>query len=160
VENYVEEFKEVSILFDKISCGQHKADLFRYYFLYVKGGVFFDDDAMIEIDIKEVIQDHKFFSVNSIAVKNSVFQGFIGCEPKNDIIYKALQDAYNIDLDELSKDYYLFCRNLYKIIQEDTTNDKIHLYKEGYYSSGAMQAYNEKNQTLLIHYWRDKTIPR
>jgi mannosyltransferase OCH1-like enzyme len=37
-ENPLYEFPEIEKVFDSFM-GQHKADLFRYYFLYIKGGV-------------------------------------------------------------------------------------------------------------------------
>ena len=98
-ENYIEEFKDIVIHFNKMPCGPHKADLFRYYHLYITGGVFMDSDAMIEMNIENIIQDYIFFSVYSI-IPNTIFQGFIGSTPKNNIIYKALCDAYNINIQD------------------------------------------------------------
>lgn len=60
-EHYIEEFKDIVLKMNQIPNGAHKADLFRYYHLYITGGVFIDSDAMIEMNIENVIQDYDFF---------------------------------------------------------------------------------------------------
>jgi mannosyltransferase OCH1-like enzyme len=58
-ENYIEEFKDIVKKFNNMPTGAHKADLFRYYYLYLNGGVFIDSDAMIEVNIEDVVQDYE-----------------------------------------------------------------------------------------------------
>jgi mannosyltransferase OCH1-like enzyme len=50
----LKEFPNIAEVFHSFEKGEHKSDLFRYYFLYVKGGVFMDTDAMIEVDIDTI----------------------------------------------------------------------------------------------------------
>ena len=47
-----------SIKYNSIKLGTHRADLFRYYYLYINGGIFIDSDAMIETDIENIIKDY------------------------------------------------------------------------------------------------------
>lgn len=61
---------------------------------------------------------------------NGIFQGLIGGSPKNEIIYKALLDAYNIDIELLSKKYLLLCYNLHNIIHDNSYNFKYNLYHD------------------------------
>jgi mannosyltransferase OCH1-like enzyme len=161
--NYIEEFKDIIDKFYSMPTGAHKADLFRYYFLYINGGVFIDSDAMIISNIKNIIKKYKFFTVNSTN-KNTIFQGFIGSIPKHDIIYKALKDAYTIDIDSLSKYYHLICYNLYNIIYNDKHLSKytcIKIFEEKYYNDNCYEIYNSNdNKTVLLHYWRNKIIPK
>jgi len=117
INNPIEEFPDIINKFNSIKCGAHKADLFRYYFLYIKGGVFIDDDAMLQYDMNYISSDYDFFSVNSSYCPGCIFQGLIGAVPQNKIIYEALKDAYNINIKKLNEDYLLICRNLYKIIK-------------------------------------------
>ncbi len=163
-DNYVEEFKDVITVFNQIKSGAHKADLFRYYFLYVNGGVYIDSDGMLEINIENVTQNYSFFSVDSCGVPNSIFQGFIGAVPKHDIIHKALLDVYNLDQDQLSKDYHLLCKNLYHIIHNNYNlldpNVDIKLYREIPHAQGICKSIDDQNQTIFIHYWQYKDIPR
>ena len=46
-KNPLEEFPNIIQQFNKMLCQPHKADLFRYYFLYIYGGVFLDGDAIL-----------------------------------------------------------------------------------------------------------------
>jgi len=158
-ENYIEEFKDIVIKFNQMTNGAHKADLLRYYHLYITGGVFIDSDAMLETNMVDIVKDYTFFSVNSI-IPNAIFQGFIGCTPRNSIIYKALYDAYHINLQELSSNYHLLCYHLYNIIQTDESNEIIHLYNEKHVKYGLAETFNDNNETILIHYFGDKVIPK
>ena len=56
-DNPLDEFPNMKDKFLSIKGGAHRADLFRYYYLYVKGGVFIDSDAMIEQDINIIAKD-------------------------------------------------------------------------------------------------------
>jgi len=159
LDNYLEEFKDVVQKFNEMPSGAHKADLFRYYFLYIYGGVFFDSDAMIEVDINEIIKDYDFFSVYSSVEPNTIFQGFLGATPKNPIIYRALQDTYNTEAHRLYDDYFLFCRNLYNIIHDFTYHFKIKLYREELYDEYA-SVIDDENRCILTHYWKTKVIPK
>jgi mannosyltransferase OCH1-like enzyme len=158
-ENYIEEFKDIVEKFNSIPKGAHKADLFRYYYLYLNGGVYMDFDAMIEMDIEDILKDYSFVSVTSYH-ENAIFNGFIASTPKNDIIYKALQNAYNIDIQLLADNFFLFCGNLYEIIKENNPNDgSVKLFNERFYNEDCSETYDDNNQTILFHYWRHKVIP-
>jgi len=164
-QHYIEEFKDIVHKFCAMPSGAHRADLFRYYFLYLYGGVFMDSDAMIQTDINTIIKDYSFFSVLSNYKQNSIFQGFIGCTPQHPIIYEALKDAYSINPEILRSSYHLLCDNLYTIIvdrqftMQNPTDMNIHLYKERVFNDLSYETYNENNESLLIHYWKFKTIP-
>jgi len=159
--NYVEEFKDIINKFNSIFHGAHKGDIFRYYYLYIKGGVYIDSDAMIETDINEIIQDYSFFTVNS-GISNSIFQGFIGATPKHDIIYKALKDVYNINIKYLYFHYGILCSNLFQIINSENFIN-IKLYNESFNETdsqnGICKTINDSNEIILIHYWKYKIIP-
>jgi mannosyltransferase OCH1-like enzyme len=158
-DNYIEEFKNVVSKFNDMPSGPHKSDLFRYYYLYLNGGVFIDDDAMIEQNIDDIANEYDFFSVYS-GIPNTIFQGFIGSSSKNNIIYKALLDAYNINVKELSSYYHLLCKNLYDIIKKNESNDKIYLYKERGIDGKSAATINDKGEVVLIHYYLHKIVPK
>lgn len=153
------EFPDIIKKFHSIHKGAHKADLFRYYFLYLKGGVFMDSDAMLETNIENVVKDYSFFTVRSIH-PNSVFQGFIGSEPGNEIIHKALKNAYTIDVEELNRNYLLLTRNLFDIIQKTKPNFSMKLYKEERNNNESYKTLDDDGKVLVIHYNKYKIIPK
>ena len=161
INNPIEEFPDIIKKFKSIKCGAHKADLFRYYFLYIKGGVFIDDDAMLQYDMNYISSDYDFFSVNSSYCRGCIFQGLIGAVPQNKIIYEALKDAYNINIKKLNKDYLLICRNLYNIIKNNSWDFRYKIYDETYGSDKvAIMIDKEKNNLIILaHYFNNKVVP-
>jgi mannosyltransferase OCH1-like enzyme len=162
--NYLDEFPNIIEKFNSIKNGAHKADLFRYYFIYVNGGVFLDSDAMLQKNIHEIIKDYDFFSVNSIPCPDCIFQGFIGANAKNEIIYEALKDIYNINLTALDEDYHIICKNLFNILKKKW-NYKIKIYTEIYGSNNVsltidnVYSNNNHNNLILAHYFGLKIVP-
>jgi len=136
--------------------GAHKADLFRYYFLYQNGGVFLDSDAMIECEMENIARDHELFSVKSY-IDNTVFQGFIGCTPKHPVLYKALKDAYTIDVDVLTNQYHLLTANMWTFFCEF---ENARLYKELESDGEKAVTVDDAGSPILTHYWKSKIIPK
>ena len=58
VKNPIEGLENVLLKLNKMS-GAHKADIFRYYFLYLNGGFFMDSDAMIYENIEKYKKIYK-----------------------------------------------------------------------------------------------------
>ena len=61
-ENPLPEFPNIVDVFNSFT-GAHKSDLFRYYYLYLNGGVFCDSDLMLTGDLSELDidgHDHLF----------------------------------------------------------------------------------------------------
>jgi hypothetical protein len=158
--NYLEEFPNIIDKFNSIKNGAHKADLFRYYFIYIKGGVFLDSDAMLQKNINKIVNNYDFFSVESTYYcPLCIFQGFLGAIPKNKIIYEALYHAYNVNIDILNNDYLLICRTLFNILKKKW-NYKIKIYKEIYGSDEvAITIDNSNKHLILAHYQQRKIVP-
>lgn len=165
LEHPLPEFPNVVNKFFSFSYGEHRADLFRYYYLYVKGGVYFDTDAMIECNMDEIIKDYEYFSVNSTYFPNSIFQGFIGCTPKHPIMYKGLKDIYEVDNNKLidkPENFHDICRNMYHFVTNYEDKSKIKLYEEVF---GTQEVANvvdlqDNNKLVLKHYHITKIIPK
>lgn len=180
-ENPVPEFPNVITKFFMLNYGEHRADLFRYYFLYVKGGVYMDLDAMIQCPIENIIGNADFFTVNSSYFPGTVFQGFLGSIPQHPLIYQALKDIYHCPLENLRKEFHLLCKNLYGFIQsslvaelptnlvvggfqppdiEQQRTDSTLLLEEVYGGCPEEAHVIDKNsQVVLIHYHIKKIIP-
>jgi hypothetical protein len=158
-KNYLDEFPNVIEKFNLIKNGAHKADLFRYYFIYIKGGVFLDSDAMLQININDIVKDYDFFSVDSKPCPGCIFQGFIGANTKNEIIYEALKDIYNININALNNDYHIICKNLFNILKKKW-DYKIKIYTEIYGSNKvSLTIDNKYNNLILAHYFGSKIVP-
>ena len=160
-ENPLPEFPNIEAVFHSFRDGAHKSDLFRYYFLYVEGGFYIDSDAMVYDNLEDHANEYQFISVNSSVFPNTIFQGILGAEPKNQIIYKALQTVYNIDPNLLNRDYYLFIKDMYRILcllEISELNYKIKLYQEREYKNDRALVL-EGNQIYFIHFWKSKVIP-
>ena len=147
------EFPDIIQKFNNMQKGCYKADLFRYYFLYIYGGIYIDSDAMIYRNIKDIIKEYKFVSIIGIYT-DSVFNGFICTEPKNNIIYKALKHIYAYDHSRKIEDNLIFCKVLKNIIDTEPTSD-VKLYKEILDHSHviSVKSYDDDNNVFLIHYW-------
>lgn len=158
-ENPLDEFPNIKDKFLSIISGAHKADLFRYYYLYVKGGVFIDSDAMIEQDINIIVKDYDFVSVESTYFPNTIFNRFIGSTPKNIIMHEALKHAYMSNPIEINKNYMIFCRRLREIYNIFKEGQKTTLYLEQVNNSKSSKVVNKRNETICIHYYLDKIIP-
>lgn len=156
------EFPRLVERFYSFKNGAHRADLFRYYYLFMYGGVFLDSDAMIEINIEDITQHYQFFSVDSWYNPYSIFQGFIGAVPRNPIIYEALKHAYTVNPDELEKDYWCFCKELYKIVKGKQWNFPCKLYNEGYYTIDIVKVHDAllPDSMIALHHCRTKRIPQ
>ena len=155
----IKEFPGALEIFQKLKRGEHKADFFRYYFLFVKGGVFMDSDAMIYKPIDQIVKDYKFFSVNSRAVPSSFFQGILGAEPRNPLIGEALQFFFRGDLSPLDTDYHYLCKDLFSIYQKNPEKEGYKLFEEISDSEGDKIFGGQ--ELLFRHFWRNKEeIPR
>ena len=159
--NPIDEFPDVIEKFNSFKSGAHKADLFRYYYIYKNGGVFVDSDAVLEKMTDDVVGNYDFFSVNSLVTPNSIFQGFIGAVPRNEIIYKALKDIYEIDPKILEKRYFTIVENLYKIVNENKYNFKIKLFEEKRPNKDpvAITYDPDTGDVVLKHYFSSKDVP-
>lgn len=161
IQNPIREFPNVIQKFYSYSYGEHRADLFRYYYLYVKGGVYIDSDAMIEDNIENIVRNYDFFSVNSSYLPGSVFQGFIGCIPGNIVIYEALSDLYSISNENLIKDFHILCKNMYQFANLYSNVCFVKLYQEQPKKNDCYNIIDAENgdRLVLIHYSETKIIP-
>ena len=79
--------------FDYLIPGAFKADLFRYCFLYVNGGVYTDIDNVCMVPLDDIINDDdSFISVkdNSFGNQGLIYNSFIATERNNPVLKKAI----------------------------------------------------------------------
>lgn len=183
IQNPLSEFPGAEKRLGLFSHGAHKADYFRYFYLYSRGGIFIDSDLMIESSILDDIEKYEFITVLntqpkcnddscqkclSLSDEPYVFQGMLYCEPGNKIIKEAFENLYTRKIHDLDlvKDYHAACRDLYKIILKDTEYNK-KLYKEKYAIINDDE-FDEQQAALIfdndicvgVHYYQHKNIPK
>jgi len=152
----VNEFPEITEKFNSIERGEHKSDLFRYYHLYVIGGVYMDTDAMIYESIDSIVKDSVFLSVLSTNVPGTMFQGILGSQKGDPFIYKVLMDLYSMDLNELNNNYFYVCKHMFNKFQEIENKEKYTLFNEIPCYSGD-KIVDSNSRLIFRHYWRCKT---
>lgn len=151
------QFPDIINVFNSIKNGANKAELFRYYFLYINGGVYMDSDAMIYQPIDSIVKDYAFFSINSW-VPNTISNCVIAAEKGNPIILEALTRLYNTNIGLLDNDFHYICKDLYKIyISFENTNIKMNniLFNEISDPTGD-RLVDSSGRTLFKHFWRNK----
>ena len=165
IDNPLADFPDITQKFHSFTQGQHKADLFRYYYLYLRGGVFLDSDAMFETNIDNIVQDYDSVFAKSFMKNEHLFNGFIATYPRNNIIYNALNHAYNTENVTLQSNYHYLCEELLKIAnteQKKTTRQNMIIYQE--YSDiidgkSVGRFKNDNEETVFIHYWQNREVP-
>ena len=156
-ENPLEEFPDVSAKFYSLSYGEHRADLFRYYYLYVNGGVYIDSDAMIEVPMDDIVKDYDFFTVKSSYFPGCIFQGFIGTMPGNPILYMALRDIYFTNNKDLVENFHLSCTNMYSFIEEYKYKSHVKLFEETK-GNDPLHANIVDGDVIVLKHWSEKKI--
>lgn len=160
-QNPLDEFGDAREKFDSFSNGAHRADFFRYFYLYQKGGVYLDSDAVLNADIESICEDYDFVTINSYHDnKDLVFNGFLAVKPGCSIMYEALKDAYETTDALLLEDYHLLCKNLFMIVQRHLS-ENIKIYQEeksdDFYAG--VRTYNDDRKLILTHYCYLPKIP-
>jgi len=153
-DNFLDEFPNFFDIFTSIKDTIDKIEVFKYYILYLNGGVFLSSNAKLIKNIDTVSQDCDFFSVESIVIKNSIFNGLIGCVPKSIILKTALiKICDNINL--LNENKYDLNRELYSIIIDHKSKlNNIKLFKEQINQQFATTI-DDDNEVILIHYYKN-----
>jgi mannosyltransferase OCH1-like enzyme len=111
-ENPSDQYPDIINKFNSFATGPHKADLFRYYYMYMNGGLFIDSDLMLYDPLQSIVGENSFVSVWAIKPPGSVFNGFLGATAKHPIIESALKDLYAMTNDQLQADYTIVCAHL------------------------------------------------
>ena len=82
---YVNKFKSFKL-------GAYKADLFRYAWLYINGGVYMDIKTILLKPFDEMFPDPTFcYLVLSSPKPNHIYNGVIATPPKNPLMYELLE---------------------------------------------------------------------
>ena len=160
-ENPIQEFPDIIEKFNSFSKGQHKADLFRYYYLYLNGGIFLDSDAIFELNIHDIIKSYDSVFVKSFMRNTHLFNGFIATYAKNPIIYDALKHAYETEDMAVQKHYHYLCEELWRIYHKhNLPNMKIYQeHNKVHTGYGGSVILDDEGEKIISHYFKSKKIP-
>ncbi len=154
----------VSDRFRELKSGEHKADLFRYYYLYTMGGVYFDTDVLLTAALHRYLLGCDFLSVKSGAVPDSLFQGFLAAGPGHPVLKRAIRDVCDTTNAQLKADHHLLCKNLHLFLQEalseqDIQPDTVILFDEVLHSRKVAKSLDADGRCVLYHFWRREFPP-
>lgn len=131
-KNYSE---EIFSTYKKTKHTAHKADLFRYCYLYLEGGLYCDIKTIFVKPLKDIFVNKDItYSVLSNK-ENTIYQGVIYTFPKNPLFLELINNFVKISRNEIN-DYHTFTADFYKTFsnKKDTLvcgdNKNIHLFKE------------------------------
>ena len=122
--------------------GAHKADLFRYCYLYIHGGVYLDIKTVLIKDIDTIFTNKNTLYTVINFRGNSIYQGVIATPPGNNIFLKLIDTMIYIKKPIPKKQYHFSCIDMFNIIRHEVgnylqigdnfTNNKFnyHLFKE------------------------------
>lgn len=134
-------------LFGRLKEGAHKADLFRYAYLYQHGGFYMDIKCELIRPLSEVhaiLTAHKARVGTVIGIKPSrgqptIFQGFIATAPRNPL-FLSLIDRVRRDHAHANRNYLIFTRDFYRQISAEFYNGSV---EEGLSPSGRVFLFKE-----------------
>ena len=102
--------------YKSIISGAYKADLFRYCYLYINGGVYIDIDTLCLNSIDKIIPDGAEMVVpidlNSTPSEgqHNLSNGFIACKPKHPVMLKCIEKiVFNVENNIIPKSKLDFC---------------------------------------------------
>lgn len=160
--NPLKEFPDIIEVFNSIKIGEYKADLFRYYFLYLNGGVFVDSDLELKIDLNYYNENFNYFTVQSAPLnKTCYFQGLLGAAPKNKIVYEALQDAYLTFKENRKIEFYVeLCQRFKSISLRYESEYNVKIFDEVEFD-GYTRIMDTplNNQLIAVHFQVSGMIP-
>ena len=86
--------EDVTLAFHKLKPGAFKADLFRYCYLYINGGVYLDLDLLPHKPLKEILVSNADF-ISCLENRpnrsiNGIYQGFMACKKGLDFLKRAI----------------------------------------------------------------------
>jgi hypothetical protein len=87
----------------------------------------------------------------------------MGSSSNNEIVKNAIKDCLDAGAEKINNEYFLLCNNLFTIIHKSQEkNIKLLTGTDGDNNTGMGKVYDDDdlNNPVLIHYFRDKIIPK
>jgi mannosyltransferase OCH1-like enzyme len=121
-KNYGEKYVKK---FNSLKRGAHKADLFRYCYLYKNGGIYLDIKTELIRSMDSIIKNkYNFYSVLS-KNKNTIYQGIILTYPNNNLFGDLIEMFIKTPQSYINKRYLIFTRQMYDILCNHSNQTKM-----------------------------------
>jgi hypothetical protein len=173
-DNPLPEFPNIIDVFHSFQDGGHKADLFRYYYLYLNGGFFIDSDMITHVHLNQIhaySAEHDHILIYADVACNrlhhpeidspTIFNGLMGCMPKSQIVYDALVNAYTVKLRLLDKQRLYFTYMLYIIAEKYKNRYQIKYFTEYMDNHDSTETHTMDNgKRIATHFYKNKILPR
>ena len=149
--NFLKEYfpPEIHKIFIRLKTGAHKADLFRYCVLYIKGGVYIDIKIEPKVEFNKIFDhnlENTLYTIISKVANNHIFQAVIATYPKNKIFLPLISDFLHLQPPYFIKSmgggnklYHIFTINFYKLLQRILKKNDLENKK-----------YKFKNDTIIL----------
>ena len=120
-------------LFNKLQHGAHKADLFRYCLLYVKGGIYLDIktklikpiDKIFDLDSKNTM----YTVIDRLGINEdgigSFYQGIILTPKGNEIFLELISRMVKTGYKKIDQNYAIVCQQMKEIINHKARNSML-----------------------------------
>ena len=131
--------KKVVNKFNSLKLGAHKADLFRYCYLYLRGGLYLDIKTVLVKNIDTIFTNKDYIYTVFSVIPKSVFQGIIYTPPKQLLFKNLINRFLNTTDRQMKNDRVIFTKQFYqevllltgkKKLNVGLNNDKYFFYKE------------------------------
>jgi mannosyltransferase OCH1-like enzyme len=102
--------KNILVAYDLIIPGAFKADFFRYCYLYINGGCYFDCKSILRVPLRDIIAENDTLLLCK-DIGDGYYNAVMLCLPKNDLLLKTI----NMSVDNICNFYnkYNLKINLY-----------------------------------------------
>ena len=105
--------------FNSMSKGAHKADLLRYCYLYIYGGIYLDIKILLIQPLENIFKINNIFYTCISYDDYTIHNAILASPPRNKLFLYLIWYIINVPLLYIDKHYLIFCRNLYMQIQND-----------------------------------------
>lgn len=103
--------------------GAHKADLFRYAWLYREGGVYFDIKTKFTQGVDKMFpwRTQRAMCTVLSAIPGTIYQGLLATYAHNPHLEEALRHVEDTSIENITRHYLLFTQQLHTILASAAT---------------------------------------
>jgi len=133
--------------FNQLKSGAHKADLFRYAYLYVYGGIYLDIKTILLKNLDEIIDFDKPLFYLTFSNNNRLYNGILCTPPNNRFFLDLLNDiVYGPSLTH----YLQYCQSASRILKQ------VYLKNNRAYHKGLNNTYDSIPNVIM---WKEIFCP-